>query len=602
MFIEKRQIDGNEERRIRFTSNVALVIIFSFLLFSFWNLQILKSNHYKFLSTKNILKEVEIKAPRGVIKDNKGKILAENRLSFNLFFIRENVSNMERSIKKASTLTGLPVEIISEKISKFKNYPLFYKILLKRDLAFDKVIYIESRSDIYPEFVIDQEPARKYPFKSSASHVLGHLAELSQTELNQKKKEGYKLGDMSGVSGIEKTYESELRGINGVRTVIKDNLGQIQKIIEEKSPEIGNDVILSIDIELQRFIEQLYGDYNGATGVVDLQTGGLLALVSKPNFDPGFFSSSFTKDEWIKLINEESKPLHNKFIQGLYSPGSTFKIVMAIAGLNEKIISTRTSTTCFGSVRIYNREFHCWNRRGHGSVNIFEAIQNSCNVYFYLLGKKTDIDIIANYGEQLGLGKPTFIDIPNEKTGILPSRKWKREKLNQKWYPGETISVAIGGGMITSTPAQLLSMISTVALRGNAPRLHLMKEIRKNGNLIKKYSPEFHKINISEEVFETVIEGLYRVVNEEGTGRGAKVEGVDVCGKTGTQLILSLENPNYKTLVKKRKFTPHSWFVSFAPRINPKYASVVFVENGGDAGRIAAPIAGKIYRRLFLNE
>lgn len=602
MFIEKRQIDHNDERRITTTSNIILILIFVFLFFFFWNLQVLKKDHYSLLSTQNIIKKVEIKAPRGIITDTYGKILAENRLSFNLFIIRENVSDMDESVKTASELTGLPVDIIKKKIQGFRNYPGFYKILLKRDLDFKKVIFIESRSDSFPEFTIDKEPARKYPFGNSTSHVLGYMAELSRTDFEIMKKEGYSLGDMWGVSGVEKTYENELRGVNGSRTVIRDNLGQIRQTLNVEDPEIGENLVLTLDIELQEFIEGLYTDYNGAAGVVDLKTGGLVALVSKPNFDPGFFTTSFTEKEWMNLVNDEKKPLHNKFIQGLYSPGSTFKIVMAITGLNEEIITTRTSSTCYGSKKIYDRVFHCWNRLGHGSMNLIEAIQHSCNIYFYQLGKNTDIDIISGYGEKLGLGKPTLIDIPNENTGVLPSRKWKLDNLGERWYPGETISIAIGGGMITSTPAQLLSMISTVALRGKKPQLHLMKEIRRGGEILKEYSPVFESVNISEEIFETVIEGLYKVVNEEGTGRGAKVEGLDICGKTGTQLILSLENPDYKTLVKKRKFTPHSWFVSFAPRYNPRYASVIFVENGGNAGRIAAPMAGKIYRRLFESE
>jgi len=602
MYIEKKQLDGNEEKRITFTLNIALFVIFIFLFFYFWNLQILRNNHYSLLSTQNILKEVEIKAPRGIITDRNGKILAENRLSFNLFIIRKNIRTIKKSLKKASELTGLPIKTIETKILKFQNYPDFYKILLKRDFDFKHAIFIESQSDNFPEFSTNQEPDRKYPYGKTASHVLGHMAELSQQEFQTLKEKGYSLGDMSGVSGIEYSYESELRGVNGTKTVIRDNLGQIHRTLEIEEPEIGESLTLTIDIDLQKYVEDLYEDYNGAAGIVDLRTGGLLALVSKPNFDPGFFSSSFSKEEWETLINNPNKPLHNKFIQGLYSPGSTFKIVMALAGLNEKVINSRSISTCYGRQMIYGRFFHCANRLGHGAVNIYEAIQHSCNIYFYQLGKKMDIDIIAKYGEMLGLGKSTSIDIPNEKKGVLPSRKWKLDNLNERWYPGETISIAIGGGMITSTPAQLLTMISTVALRGKKPKIHLMKDIRRSGIKLREFTPEFEQIDIPKEIFEIIINGLYLAVNEEGTGRRAMVKGIDICGKTGTQLILSLENPNYKTLVKKKKFTPHSWFVSFAPKENPRYASVIFVENGGDAGRIAAPIAGKIYRRLFNNE
>ncbi len=602
MYIEKRQLDVNEEKRITLTSNIILVVMFLFLFFYFWNLQILKNDHYSLLSTQNILKEVEIKAPRGIITDCKGKVLAENRLSFNLFIVRKNITNMEDSVKKASEFTGLSIDAIKSKIARFHLYPDFYKILLKKDLDFKNAIFLESQSDNFPEFSISQEPDRKYPYGKSASHILGYMAELSQKELKVLKGRGYSLGDMSGVSGVENSYENELRGVNGTKTVIRDNLGQIHKTLEVEEPEIGESLTLTIDIDIQEFVEGLYGDYNGAAGVVDLKTGGLLALVSKPNFNPGFFSTSFSKEEWENLINDPNKPLHNKFIQGLYSPGSTFKIVMALAGLNEKVINTRSISICYGKQMIYDRFFHCANRLGHGAVNIYEAIQHSCNIYFYQLGKKIDIDIIARYGEMLGMNKPTLIDIPNEKKGIIPSRKWKLDNFNERWYPGETISIAIGGGMITSTPAQLLTMISTVALRGKKPKIHLMKDISRNGIKLREFIPEFNRINIPESVFEIVIEGLYRAVNKDGTGRGAMVEGVDVCGKTGTQLILSLENPNYKRLVKKRKFTPHSWFVSFAPKENPRYASVFFVENGGSAGRIAAPMAGKLYRRLFNNE
>lgn len=602
MYTEKRKISRSEESRIVIIINIILIAIFVFLFFSFWNLQILKSGHYKLLSSKNIIKGIEIKAPRGFIVDRNGAVLAENRLSFDLFIIREYISDRERSLKKAAELTGLDETIIKKRINKYKSFPGSYQIPLKRNLSFEKVIYIESRSEDFPEFRIEQEPARFYPFGKTAAHVIGYLSEISQNEFRELKEKGYRLGDMAGRNGIEKVYEKILKGKHGVKTVIKDNLGQIHEILDIEEPVIGNTISLTIDIGLQQYIEELYGDYNGAAGVIDLKTGGLLALISKPNFDPGFFSESFEQKEWDELVNNENKPLHNRFVQGLYSPGSTFKIVMAIAGLGEKLINRGYGTTCYGSVKVYDRVFHCWNRLGHGWMNLHEAIQYSCNIFFYQLGKRIDIDVIAKYGGYLGLNEKTLIDIPNEKKGLLPTRKWKKENLNQDWYPGETISIAIGGGLITVTPAQVLSMITTIALRGKTPRFHLFKSHIKGKEIIEEYTPQFESVNIEKSIFENVIRGLYMGVNEDGTGRRAKVEGLDICGKTGTQLILSLENPNYKKLVKQRRFTPHSWFVSFAPRDDPKYAVMVFVENGGDAGKIAAPIAAKIYRRIFYNE
>jgi penicillin-binding protein 2 len=381
--------------------------------------------------------------------------------------------------------------------------------------------------------------------------------------------------------------------------VVKDNLGKIQEVLGEEKPVIGGSVVLTIDIKLQKYIEDIFAEHRGTIGVADLGTGGILAMVSKPNFNPEFFSGPLEQEEWLALMNDPDKPLHNKFLQGLYLPGSVFKIVMTLAGLEEKVIEPATTSMCYGRIKIYDRVFHCWKRSGHRNMDLYNGIKNSCNVYFYRLGKKLDIDVIAGYARSLGLGEFTGIDLPNEKRGLFPTKAWKLEALNQKWFPGETISVAIGGGIMNVTPVQVLTMISTVALRGQMPRLHLLKQIEKDGQVVETFEPVFKQVPIARENFEIVVEGLYRVVNDGGTGRAARINGLDICGKTGTQLILSLENPNYKQLVKQKRFQPHAWFVSFAPRNDPKIAMVVFVENGGDAGAVAAPIAKKIYRRIF---
>lgn len=599
MFIEKRKLSQQEIKRISTTSNIIIIVIFIILLFAFWNVQVLKNQYYTDLATSNIRKEIEIKAPRGLIQDRNGNRLSENKINFNLFLTREYAGNMGRTIKSASELTGMEIAEVRKAIEKYKGYPKSYAIPLKKALPLSKVIYIESRSDEFPEFEINIEPARAYPHNEMASHVLGYISELTPGELLRKEKDGYNLGDVIGKSGIEKEYEKNLRGFNGVRTVVKDNLGKIREVLDEVQPTIGGTVILTIDLELQAYVEELFSEHKGTVGVVDLRTGGILAMVSKPNFNPEFFSGSLEPEEWSTLINDPDKPLHNKFLQGLYLPGSVFKVVMALAALQEKAVDTSTISSCSGQVKIYDRIFHCWNRSGHGNMDIYDALKNSCNVFFYRLGKKLDIDVIAEYAGLLGLGHETHIDLPNEKKGLFPTKAWKLQALNQKWFPGETISVAIGGGMMNVTPAQVLTMISTVALRGRVPQLHLLKQIKKDGKIVETYKPQFKTVPIDRENFEIVIEGLHRVVNDNGTGRAARIDGLDICGKTGTQLILSLENPNYKQLVKQKRFMPHAWFASFAPRDNPEIAMVVFVENGGDAGAIAAPIAKKIYEKLF---
>ena len=599
MYIERRKLTKQEIKRISTIANILIILLFIVLLFGFWDIQVLKNQYYTQLATSNIRKGVKIKAPRGLILDRNHKRLSENKLSFNLFLIREYAWNINRSIETAARLTGIDKKKINKSIEKYKGYPKAFAIPIKRDLSLAKVIYIESRSDEFPEFEINIEPARAYPYKTLASHILGYISEITPGELEEKAKEGYYLGDVIGKSGIEKQFESSLRGRSGIRTVVKDNLGKIQEVLGEEKPVIGNSVVLTIDIELQKYIENIFAEHRGTIGVVDLGTGGILAMVSKPNFNPEFFSGPLEQEEWLALINDPDKPLHNKFLQGLYLPGSVFKIVMTLAGLEEKVIEPGTTSRCYGQVQIYDRVFHCWKRSGHGKMNLYNAIKNSCNVYFYRLGKKLDIDVIAGYARLLGLGEFTGIDLPNEKKGLFPTKEWKLQALDQKWFPGETISVAIGGGMMNITPVQVLTMISTVALRGRMPRLHLLKQIEKDGEVVGTFEPKFKQVPIAGENFEVLIEGLYGVVNDGGTARAGRINGLDICGKTGTQLILSLENPDYNELVKQKRFQPHAWFVSFAPRNDPEIAIVVFVENGGDAGAVAAPIAKKIYKKIF---
>lgn len=599
MYIERQKLSTEDKERISFVASIILIVIFVFLAFIFWNTQVLKNQHYKTLAMQNMVREIELKAPRGFIKDRNGIIVSENKLAFSLKLNREGMADLEQTVSFASSATGMSPEEVQKAIDRYKRYPKSFSIPVKKNLSLASVIYIKSRSDVHPEFEIEVDPTRAYPLQEEASHILGYISEITVEELKINKSKGYKPGDAIGRSGIEKQYEDYLRGKKGSQIVMKDNMGTVQQILQEVKPALGSSVILTIDLVLQTYIEQLMADQLGTVGVVDLATGGLLAMVSTPNYNPDLFTGAMNSEIWRGLINDPRKPMQNKFTQGLYSPGSTFKIVMALGGLQEGILKPTTTTSCFGAVKIYDRYFHCWVPAGHGTVNLYNAFRDSCNIYFYQLGKKLDIDVIARYGEMLGLGGLSGIDIPSEKLGRVPSRAWKKKYLKQPWYPGETISVAIGGGMLSVTPAQVLTMISTVALRGKKPQLHLLKEIQSGDGITTVYTPRFSRVPIKREHFEAVIEGLFRVINDGGTGRAAMIPGYDICGKTGTQQIISKENPKYRELVKQKRFMPHSWFVSFAPRNNPRYAMVVFVENGGDAGGIAAPLAGKIYRKLF---
>lgn len=599
MFTDKKALSTERMRIISLVSHAILIVIFITLLFLFWNIQIINNSHFRSLAIKNIFQEFEIKAPRGIILDRNKTILAENKLNFNLFVLPENLKNLDRIIHKASIITGVNRKTIGDRIARYKNLRQMTRIPIKKNLAMKKVIYLQSRSGEFPEFEIEIEPSRSYPFVKTASHVLGYVSEISSEELIQKNDGYYKQGDEIGKNGIEKQYENYIRGKKGIRGVIRDSLGRIQKVTGEEKPEIGCSVILTIDIKLQQYIETLFKELKGTIGVADLATGEILALISKPNFNPEKFTTVMDQKEWETLTNDPENPLHNKFTQGLYSPGSVFKVTMALAGLHEETITPLSRFFCSGSLNIYNRPFHCWKSSGHGSMNVTDGLKNSCNIFFYNLGKNLDINIIAHYAQILGIGGQTNIDLPNENRGLFPTPEWKEKELKQRWFPGETISVSIGGGLLRVTPVQVLHMISTLALRGKIPQLHLLKKIEKKGETIREFPRQSGEIPLEKKYFELVIEGLFRAVNDNGTGRAAAVKGLDICGKTGTQQIISKENPRYQILSRQKRFRPHSWFASFAPRFNPRFSMVVFVEHGGDAGEIAAPLAAKIYQKLF---
>jgi penicillin-binding protein 2 len=599
MFTSKKKLSPETVKKTTITTAVVLSAVFLGLILAFWNIQVVHHSHYLDLAIRNMTRRVDLDAPRGMILDRHRRIMSENKINFTLFLIPENVSDMAHPLRLASFFTGRRESQLQKTIEKYRNFPKFFQIPIKNNLPLSTVIFIETRQDEFPEFRIDVQPLRSYPNGKVAAHALGYISEISESELQSRAAEGYRLGDVIGRSGVEARYENYLRGVKGVQTVIKDNLEKIHTIASEEKPKIGDTAILTLDLELQQFIEQLFQPHRGVVAVMDLQTGGLLAMVCNPAFDPGMFSSAIDAEEWQLIVNDPQKPLQNKFIQGIYSPGSVFKIVMALTGLQEHVLDPSYTLVCTGSSVIYDRVWHCWNAYGHGEVNLVRALTHSCNVFFYNLGKRLDIDVIARYARLLGLGAVTGVDLPNEKTGLVPSAAWKLRTQHQKWFPGETISVAIGHGSLNATPAQILNLLATVALRGRMPRMHLLQDIENGGRRVFSFAPHFTPVPIDRENFETVIDGLYGVVNREGTGRAACIPGLDVCGKTGTSQIITKENPNYRLLSQEERFRPNSWFASFAPRDNPRIAMVVLVENGGDAGRIAAPLAAAIYRHYF---
>jgi penicillin-binding protein 2 len=562
-------------------------ILFIFVAFYYWKIQILDYRKYWALSEANRTREAVLPAPRAVLTDRSGSVVLANSVaSFKASIIRENSKNFDESCRKISRLLGLDEAVIKQRVDKYKSLPLFKPIVVKDNLTLEEVSRIEGRKMELPELVIETEPKRFYPFTTLAAHVIGCVQELTTDELRTTFKDR-KLGDMAGKTGIESSYESRLAGVDGKIIEVVDSLGRKRDELDRIEPQQSPKLALTLDYDIQAKAEELFTGKEGAIVVLEAKTGGVLALASFPTYDPNKFVNRFTPEEWMALANNPDNPLFNRAIQGQYSPGSIFKLAMASGALDSGAIVDQTTFFCGGSIQIYGRPFHCWFEPGHGPLNLYEALQKSCNIYFYNLGRRMNIDTIARYAEELGLGKRTGIDIPGEKEGLVPSTEWKKKTQKAAWYPGETISVAIGQGPLQVTPLQVAAMTALIANRGARVCPHILRERQgQTGN-----------VKIAPAIFEKVIEGMWRSANMGGTGQGARVDKFDVCSKTGSTQIIGRETAERLGTQKKT----HSWFTGFAPRNNPQVVVTVLVEFGGLGGATAAPMAGQIFQ-LYKNK
>ena len=560
---------------------VIIEIVFVFVAFYYWKIQILDYKKYWKQSEANRTRDVVIPAPRAVLTDRGGTIVLANNIgSFKASMIRENTRDFDESCRKISSILGLEEEVLRQRVEKYKPLPLFKPIVVKDNLTLEDVALIEGRRMDLPELIIETEPKRFYPFASLAAHLLGYLQEPTTEELRTTFKDR-RLGDLVGKTGIENAYEARLAGVDGKVVEVVDSLGRTQDEIERIEPQQSPKVALALDYDLQAKAEELLAGKEGAIVVLDVKTGGVMALASFPTYDPNKFVNRFTPEEWMALASNPDTPLVNRALQGLYSPGSIFKLVMASAALSTRTISDQTLFFCGGAVEIYGRPFRCWYEGGHGWINFYEAIRQSCNIYFYNIGRRMNIDTIAQYAEQLGLGQRTGIDIPGEKEGLVPSTAWKQRTQKTVWYPGETISVAIGQGPLQVTPLQIAAMTAMIANRGRKVRPHVLLEA----------APSEEAPAVPAEIFEKIIEGMWRSANAGGTGQSAKVEDFDVCSKTGSTQTIGRETAERTGTQKKT----HSWFTGFAPRNDPQVAVTVLVEFGGMGGATAAPMAGQLF-------
>ena len=579
---------------------VSLTLIFTILACSFWYFQVVQHEKYNELAENNHQRTISLRAPRGVMLDRNEKVLVENRSSFTISIVREHTKDLGRTIRVLSEVAGLDPKYVHEVVNRHRREPTYRPIVVLDDASLAQVAAVLARrlESELPDVLVEEVPTRRYPAESFAAHLFGYVGEASEGQVESGSLHS---GAIVGQAGVEKIYNKLLMGEDGARRVKVNSMGREIETLEEIPANEGRRVQLTIDIDLQRAAEEGFraGGFNGAAVVMDPRTGEVLAFTSVPGYDPNDFAAGVERATWNGLLSNPLKPLQNRAIQGLYSPGSTFKIAVAVAALEEGIITPNFRVSCGGSATFYGRPFRCWKKGGHGSVDLRHAMEQSCNVYFYTLGNMTGVDKIHKWATLLGLGEKTGIDLPTEIEGLVPSTEWKRRRYNEKWYAGETISVAIGQGQVSITPVSLAVMMSTVANGGTRFIPQLLKAVDE-GNGWKPVQPQAPKsrVQLKPETVSALHDGLFMVVNGVGTGGRARIPGRDVSGKTGTAQVISLAGGKKAAGRTDRDLRDHGWFVFFAPRDNPEIAGVIFGEHN-EHGASSAPIAKYVMETYF---
>ena len=593
------------QRRIVFLL-IAMGIGFGGILIRTWSLQITEGSFYQEQSESNRIREVFIQPRRGKVFDRNGIILVNNVPGFTLYLIPEDIRDHDYVIRKISEVLGFSVDEIEKKIAQRESSP-YLPVKIRDGLTLKEVVLFEEDQLNLAGLKIEVEYQRNYVFGKLGAHVLGYVSEINEKQMDSSEYESLPPGTLIGQYGIEKKYDQYLRGEPGEKGIEVDALGHEIKILDIKEPEGSKDLYLTIDFETQKAAEESLGEEVGAIVAMDPETGDILAMTSHPGFDPQSLSERISQKEWDILLKDPFKPLNNRAIQGLYPPGSVFKILMSIAALEANQLDPSKYVTCQGALPYGKRVFRDWKKGGHGAVDLHRSIVESCDVYFYKLGEDLGIDIIADEAHRFGLGHSTGIDLPSEKDGLIPSSEWKLKTRNEQWFPGETLSVSIGQGYVSFTPLQAAYMMSQVANGGYRYKPRLLKEAydRQSGKK-EEFPPvllETHEI--SPRTLKIVREALRGVVHEpHGTAGSAKSEYFETAGKTGTAQVIAAKagfggNINAKTLPKMLQ--DHAWFVAYAPFDHPKIVVAVLVEHGGHGGSTAAPLAKRVLE-AYLNK
>ncbi|MCX5870590.1 MAG: penicillin-binding protein 2 [Deltaproteobacteria bacterium] len=603
---DQAALDGLRKRVLG--TGVVLVFFVTIIFLRLWFLQIHKGEEYKSRAENNRVRIREVAPPRGDILDRNGKELVTNQPSFNVVLVREDSNDIDGLLKRLSVVLKEDVSVLWERIREAESKQRHIPVRLKENLSWDTLAYLETHNKAFPGIRIEVFPSRFYHYGDMAAHLIGYLGEISKSELEETNTDFYRGGDLVGKMGLEKLREKELRGEKGNNSSEVNALGFEQQLLTHVEPVPGNEVRLTLDIDLQQVAEESMDvdEKSGAVVAMEVKTGRLLVLASTPRLHLADFEGGISSKNWSALLDNPKHPLINKALQAMYPPGSTYKMVTALAGLAKGVITKDTTFFCPGHIDFGNRQYNCWKHGGHGTVNLKRAISESCDVYFYQVGMRVGVDALAEYANKLGLGRKTQVELENEKSGLIPTKEWKKKKYGVKWQDGETLSLAIGQGFNLVTPLQLCQMTAILANGGKRYVPQLIESVTDaDGNVLESFTPKLAgELQENEKKYLALIrEGMVEVIQgARGTARAARVEGINMGGKTGSAQVVRLEQ--YKHLKEEDipyKYRDHALFTCFAPAEDPEIAVTVVVEHGLHGGSSAAPVAKAVMQKYFAN-
>lgn len=594
------QQDGPIDIQKRLPVLAVYIVLFTLALFiRLWYLQAVKGAYYYEQAESNRIRPVKLRPPRGIIYDRSGRPIVENVLTFDISLVPEDTPDLNATIDKLSAILKVSPESIRAALADAAPVRSKYDpVKIREEAPWDEVALIEAHQEDLPGAIIEPEHRRHYPYDGLASHQLGYIGKVSQS---QRKQEQSDIGLLTGQGGLEKIYDKLLHGIAGKRMIQVNAAGRKVKDLGIEEPRPGTDIYLTIDLDMQKAAEEGLGDHAGAVVAMDPNTGEILALASHPTYDPNLFPRGIAPKDWIRLMNDPAHPLYNRAIQSVYPPGSTFKIIVALAGLSYGVITPDEKIVCHGSLKSGRHSFRCWKRDGHGAISLHQAIVESCDVYFYTLGDRIGWDRVAAFANKMGYGSLTGIPLPDEKPGLIPTTEWKKKRTGEAWYGGDTFINSIGQGFVLVSPLQACQLMSVVANGGFFYRPTLLKQSRNRETGVVTTFPTSlkSKTTIDANALDEVRRALAGVVAEPGgTGHAAQTPLTTVAGKSGTSQVIAQKVAG-RHLAENA--TDHAWFIAYAPVENPKIAVAVIVEHGGHGGSAAAPIARKVIEEYFKN-